>query len=341
MCVWSAYAGKKPAAPVLLEALKKTEGFWAGFYTGMATCDNGQLFFEKCTGYTGIFEKEYDLKLLPGTTGIIHSRTDSGGGANRAHPFVGTEKITALISQGTLGVFTPLCSRAAEVARRLYDDGRRLRSGSSNDGVRPNPQFIMPDGNQVSFSDVVVNEIEREYMLHGDIVKAMRQASGFMLEESCSICIFADKPGVIGFINMNQRVGYSFEKDGVYMGTTMEAFPGTFMEIPGNSVGYVTADGVFHREQLCDAEINSAVPGGIITAITGYLKEHPGALLGHICDNAVRPLFVPNDLDLRTVILYRAMETMLKEGMIRFETVITPGGTGVDGRIFKWYLQDA
>ena len=60
MCVWSAYAGKKPAAPVLLEALKKTEGFWAGFYTGMATCDNGQLFFEKCTGYTGIFEKEYD-----------------------------------------------------------------------------------------------------------------------------------------------------------------------------------------------------------------------------------------------------------------------------------------
>ena len=27
MCVWSAYAGKKQAAPILLDALKKTEGY--------------------------------------------------------------------------------------------------------------------------------------------------------------------------------------------------------------------------------------------------------------------------------------------------------------------------
>ena len=94
MCVWSAYAGKKQAAPILLEAMKKTEGWWAGFYTGMATCDGGKLFFEKCAGHTGIFEAQYDLAAMPGTTGVIHSRTESGGGANRAHPFVGTEGVT-------------------------------------------------------------------------------------------------------------------------------------------------------------------------------------------------------------------------------------------------------
>ena len=337
MCVWSAYAGKKQAAPILLEAMKKTEGWWAGFYTGMATCDGGKLFFEKCAGHTGIFEAQYDLAAMPGTTGVIHRRTDSGGGANRAHPFVGTEGETALISQGTLGVFSALCSRASEVAHRLYDEGRRMRSGSSTDGVRPNPQLIMPDGNQVSFSDVVVNEIEREYMIHGDMIRAMRHASSYMLEESCSICIFADKPGVIGFINMNQRVGYSFEQDGVYMGTTMDAFPGTFMEVPVNSVGYVTADGIFHREQLCDANVNTAVPENMIPAITAYLKEHPGALLGHICDHAVRPLFVQNDLDCRTIALYRTMELMLHSGMLRCEPVITKGGTGTDGRCFKWF----
>ena len=38
MCVWSAYAGRKQAAPIILEALKRTEGYWAGFYTGIATC---------------------------------------------------------------------------------------------------------------------------------------------------------------------------------------------------------------------------------------------------------------------------------------------------------------
>ena len=61
MCVWSAYAGKKQAAPILLEALKKTEGYWAGFYTGMATCENGVLHFAKCPGHTGFFEKNFDV----------------------------------------------------------------------------------------------------------------------------------------------------------------------------------------------------------------------------------------------------------------------------------------
>ena len=46
MCVWSAYAGKKQAAPIMLEAINKTEGFWAGFYTGLATCHEGKLFFD-------------------------------------------------------------------------------------------------------------------------------------------------------------------------------------------------------------------------------------------------------------------------------------------------------
>lgn len=340
MCVWSAYAGKKQAAPILLEALKKTEGYWAGFYTGMATCENGVLHFAKCPGHTGFFEKNFDLASFPGTMGIAHSRTNSGGGANRAHPFVGTEGKVALVSQGSIGVFAPQVGRFSETALRLYKAGRRFRSSSSTDGVRPNPAFILPDGNQVSLSDVVVNEIESGYSAHGDIIKAMRKASGYMLEESCSICIFADKPGVIGFINMNQRMGYAFGEECVYMGTTGAALPGVFMEIPGNSVGFVTADGVFHREALGDFKISEEIPGGLVTAVIEYLESHPGTPLAGICDNVIRPAgFTPGELDHHTIAAYRTLETLIRDDLVKYEVSLLPGPAGTEGRSFKWSLK--
>ena len=341
MCVWTAYAGKKQAAPVIMEALKKIEGYWAGFYTGLAVCDNGEIRFDKCAGHTGIFEQKFSLGDYPGTTGIAHSRTNSGGGANRAHPFVGTQGIVALVSQGSLGVFAADAPKDyGTEARRLYAAGRRMRSGSLAElGMCPLPAFTMPDGMQISLSDIVVNVIEDEYMNCGDIIRAMRRAGAFLREESCSICIFADKPGVIGFINMNQRVCYAFEEDGVYMGNTMAAFPGKFMEIPGNSVGYVTAEGKFHREKLGDFPIRTYIPDGLVPAAIRCLKESPGLPLAHICDKALRPLFDQGVLDYHSIGAYNALETLIKADMVRYETVEVTGQSGVNGRCFKWFLK--
>ena len=341
MCVWTAYAGKKQAAPVIMEALKKIEGYWAGFYTGLAVCGEGTIRFDKCAGHTGIFEQQFSLKDYPGTTGIAHSRTNSGGGANRAHPFVGTEGKVALVSQGSLGVFAEDAPKdyGAEL-RRLYAAGRRMRSGSLPElGMRSNPDFTAPDGMQISLSDIVVNVIEEEYMKSGDMIRAMRKASGSLREESCSICIFADKPGVIGFINMNQRVCYAFEEDGVYMGNTMAAFPGKFMEIPGNSVGYVTAEGEFRRENLGDFKIETAMPDGLLPAAVQCLRENPGMLLGHLCDRALRPLFGKGVLDYHSTGAYNTLETLIKAGMVRYEVVEVMGQSGVAGRSFKWFLK--
>ena len=206
-----------------------------------------------------------------------------------------------------------------------------LPAGTPDDNNRE----YLPE--KIKHTDIVVNEIESEYMAHGDMVKAMRKASGFLREESCSICIFADRPGVLGFINMNQRVCYGFEEDGVYMGTTMEAFPGKFMEIPGNSVGYVTAEGVFHREELGDFKIETAVPDGLVPAALRCLRENPGMLLAHVCDKALRPMFGKGVLDYHSAGAYNAFETLLKAGLIRYEAAEVPGCTGIAGRVFKWY----
>ena len=344
MCVWSAYAGKKNAAPVVFDALRKIEGFWAGHYTGIATCCDGKIHFSKCAGSTDFFATQFSLDDLPGNMALAHSRTASGGFDNRAHPFVGTEGIVALVSQGSAGVYADTRHLYTEVLNELYNEGRRPRSGGpATHNMRTIPGLTTPDGNQVSAADVETNEIERRYMIHGDITKALREAALRLPGEHCSICLFADRPGVIGFINMNQRVCYAFEEDGVYLATAMPGLPrGNGMEIPGNSVGYVTADGVFHREVLNkDLPLKTAIPAGLEKAALEYLKANPGSPIAHICDKALRPLFAPGELDYHAIAVYRTIENLLKAGLINYEVAgRINGSTNRPARPFLWSVTE-
>ena len=341
MCVWTAYAGKKEAAPVVYEALRKTEGFWAGHYTGIATCKEGKLYLKKGCGNTGVFAERFNLADLPGNMAIAHSRTASGGLDNRAQPHIGYKGLVALHSQGSAGVFANQRRGHTDVLLRLYAEGFRPNSGGPAEaGMREIPGLVTPDGKQVSAADVETCAIESAYMKHGDVVRALREAALPLNGEYCSICLFADKPGLIGFINVNQRICYAFEEDGVYMGTTMESLPGTGMEIPGNSIGYVTADGTLHLEKLGSYKINSTIPDGMAQAVIDYLRENPKAFIAHICDKALRPLFNQGELDYHAVATYRIMEELLKAGIVTYEESERPNqATGVPGRGFLWSLK--
>ena len=341
MCVWTAYAGTKEAAPVVLENLKKTEGFWAGYYTGIASCSKGELFLKKCCGHTGIWEKRFNVKDVPGNMDIAHSRTASGGLDNRAQPHIGCDGMVALHSQGSVGVFTEERRQYTDVLLELYKEGRRPRSGGpAENGMRELPGLVTPDGRQISAADVETNAIESAYKKHHDIVRALREAALPLPGEHCSICLFADRPGVIGFINMKQRICYAFEEEGVYMGTTMESLPGAGLEIPGNAIGYVTAWGECHIERLGDHRINTFIPDGLHGAVLAYLKENPGSLLAHVCDKALRPLFNKGELDYHALAFYRVFEELHKADLITFEEEeYFNAATGVPGRRFLWYCK--
>ena len=60
MCVWSAYTGKKAAAPIIWESLKSIEGLWAGFYTGLVTCHDGKLHMGKVWGNTDVWSGKFE-----------------------------------------------------------------------------------------------------------------------------------------------------------------------------------------------------------------------------------------------------------------------------------------
>ena len=108
MCNIAGYVGSRPAAPILLDMIRNQEGLDGGFYTGIATIHEGRIYYAKLAGDLDRLLALTDAAALPGTVGIAHSRTRSGGGDEWAHPFVGErdgEIRLAYVANGYAGCF--------------------------------------------------------------------------------------------------------------------------------------------------------------------------------------------------------------------------------------------
>ena len=100
MCIIAGYSGFKKAAPILIEMLKKTEYIDGGLSTGIATIHEGKLYMRKVLGDVDTLLRETDALDLPGTTGIIHSRTMNDF-ISCAHPFMSADNKLAVVENGT------------------------------------------------------------------------------------------------------------------------------------------------------------------------------------------------------------------------------------------------
>ena len=134
MCNIAAYVGERRAAPILIEMLSRIEGMNAGFFTGIATLHEGRLHYRKLEGELSYLLAHTDAADLPGNIGLIHGRTPGMGGDGWAHPFVGmraNEPVTALIANGSFGIFKPNLDRYTAIARSLEADGYTLTSATA------------------------------------------------------------------------------------------------------------------------------------------------------------------------------------------------------------------
>src|SRR5690554_4670985 len=105
MCNIAGYVGYRRAAPILIEMMKKQEGFGGGYYTGIATLHENKLYYAKVVGGVSELLKNTDAENLPGTIGIMHSRSNSGGDREWAHPFISCDEKMAYIANGSVGFF--------------------------------------------------------------------------------------------------------------------------------------------------------------------------------------------------------------------------------------------
>ena len=336
MCVWSVYTGKKTAAPLLWESLEKIEGLWAGFYTGLVTAENGRLHMGKVLGNMDVWSGKYKLEDFPGTSGLIHSRTNSGGDERWGHPFVGSSGKVAIISQGCSGIFADQAIPLSEKwGNMMLKEGKVFTSGIYG---LPKRYPVLSDGGQVHSAEVGCNAVEYYYEKLGDPLEAMRKVFFELSNEAVSFFLFADHPGVIGFVNSNQHAVYQMREDGVLVSITSLGLPGNNgVELPCNAVGLITPEKITFEKLDPRYETLFDIPEGIVSAALECIKANPGFLLGNVADTALKPLFPANTLNYRVGAAYRVAEHLVREKLIRIEKVDHTSSQGTPGTLFRLY----
>src|SRR6266436_5955731 len=103
MCGIVGYVGKKEAAPLLVEGLRRLE--YRGYDSaGVCLVNGGSLQLRKCVGRVARLEQLLKEKPVTGSTGISHTRWATHGLPNdvNAHPHLDQSGQLALIHNGII-----------------------------------------------------------------------------------------------------------------------------------------------------------------------------------------------------------------------------------------------
>ena len=151
MCNIAGYIGKREAAPILIEMMRREEGYAGGFYTGITVHDGTRLNTVKTVGPLEALLKETNAATFRGTCGFIHSRSNSGGDRKWGQPFITADGGTFLIANGFGGRFrTPeRFLKQREAILSLERDGYTF--SSRMDGAVENyPTLVQISGNELA-----------------------------------------------------------------------------------------------------------------------------------------------------------------------------------------------
>ena len=329
MCTWAGYIGQEKAAAILLEMAKRQEGLWSGYYSGLVTVDRGRLHWKKVVGDFAKLTAETNAAELPGTLGLVHSRTNSGGDVEWGQPFVDSKCAVAGMGQGSGGVFADDAPRVA-LGNALLAQDRTFRSATPGEvGGYP----ILADGSAVHTSELLTVAVAAEYETCREPGEAARRAVRQAPSEAVWAFVFADQPDTIVVTNVNQRVAIGRDDSGTYIASSTLAIPTEARwrcEMPGNTLAVINREGV-RFESLAPGEelpVHEALPFGLENAALDYVRSNPGASLPQIAGNALNPLLPKSGLTRRSFAAYRTVERLLQSGMVRAEAKHVPGTNG-------------
>ena len=329
MCVLCGYISKnEQAAPVLLRMGERMQGLWSGFYTGIGVLgSDGVIRHHKTTGYSKYWRERFTTDDLPGTMGFFHSRTNSGGDARYAHPFVSSDGSVMLAGQGSSGIFADRDPKIIQIGNMLLDEG--IRFSSRDDSLNFKKYQVLKDGSQVHVSDIVCEYAAYLFKKIGDPLKTVQKTGTDILEEAISLYIFRDRPGHIYTTNVNSRLAIQFHQDHVMMSSSALAFDddsGDPLELTSNSVADISLDGI-HIERLSE-ELNVRQifrKEGLIDAVLDWIRKNPGTCEAEIKDNVLNPRCPDKAKLLYSGLVQPIVDGLFAEGRIRLENREVPG----------------
>jgi len=326
MCVLAAVLGDEPAAPMLLDMLAREEGLGGGYYTGLATVHDGQLHYAKIVGDVARLRRETDAASLPGTVGIAHSRTPSGGDREWSHPFVGQGDAMAYVANGAEGRFKGSTDWAA-AGNMLLERGYRFRS-ATGESVGPYP--VLGDGGCVHFSEIMCLLIQENLRQGGDLLAAAAQAYQDWPAEIVGMTLSADCADSFVAMRINQPLVIGRGGGAVCAATTTLAFPPGMdwrLPMPPNAAARVGRDGTrilpFTRYVPAgDMPPVDAVHEAVVTA----LRREPQTI-GGMC-GLLKPLWPEGRLAQPAMLVYQTVAALVEAGRAELATETVPGMFG-------------
>jgi len=295
MCNMAAYVGEQQAAPILLRMIANQEGYGGGHFTGIATIDNGKLYYAKVCGDLSELLKRTNAAELPGTVGIVHSRTPADPQDEWAHPYIAMDESVAYCANGIYGIFANP-TLMDTIYTGLVAQGWSFRTEMEWPLEDKQKSHRLPNGHVVHGSDFMCGFIASKHKAGKSLEQSIREAYTEAPEELAGLCISPDEPGRVTAARINQPLVWGRREDGGYLATSALGFKDEKLSetapVPLLSTAILTRDGLNLRgfgHRLCRWMAHQPY-GQVTETLNAFMadgKEH------HICDlvDAIEPLW--------------------------------------------------
>lgn len=330
MCNIAGYVGTREAAPILWKMIMAESGFGGGYYSGIATIADGTLHSAKVLGdFDRLAERFPESLKFPGTTGIAHSRSKSGGGDSWAHPFVSNDNTLAYVANGACGTYGTHRDPDArgKAARMLEAEGVRFDSASD-----PVPGYVqLSNGQGVHDSEVMCHLIHKYLRECGDPEEAMRRAYENSPAEIVGLVISSEHPDTIYAARFNQPMMIGQAEDGIYLATTAIAFPDdveftSITLLPAGCSATITPKSVtLHTMNMAlpVKDLDADILYRVRKAAEAILECGPVNIFPLV--SAAQACYNKSDVAPVNVVAYEALRGLLKAGKAELFTVKEPG----------------
>lgn len=333
MCVIAGYIGNEPAAPILLEMLKREEGLAGGFYTGISTVHEGKLYYAKVIGDVDTLIRETAAMNLPGTIGVAHGRPPGVPNREHGHPFISRDENMAYIVNGRDGQYECVSSEEA-IGNELLRAGFQFRSAMQPVPEKETP--LLEDGTVVHGSEIKCHEISVAYDELKGAPHRLRDAMVKVYQnhpsEIVGLCLHADHPDEIAAARHNLPMEIGRDNNGaVYIASTTIAFPKTVhweTRMPPLAGATLRRDGAIDILPFTSPKLlpmgNAPSPTTVEKQMCDLLRKYGPLNIPDLFDE-VDKLWPDGVLGEKEIVTFEALAALLKEGRVGLEKRRIPG----------------